>query len=61
MIEILLYAICARYVTFAVSGLNLNGSFKHGHVWEARIFLCIIIACLTHILEQFLINIINII
>jgi uncharacterized membrane protein YwzB len=59
VVEFFLYAIAAVFSTFAVTGLNLNSLFKHGHVWEARIFVTILIICMTHILEQFLYNLIN--
>lgn len=61
MVEIFLYAISALFTTFALTGMNLNGLFKQSHVWEARVFQCILIMCITHILEQFLFNIVNLI
>ena len=60
MVEMFLYAISAMFTTFAVSGMNLNDLFKQGHIWEARVFLGILIICITHIVEQFLFNIVNI-
>lgn len=59
MAEIFLYAICALLSTFAVSGMNLNGLFKQGHVWEARIFLGILIAIMTYLLEQFCMHVVS--
>ena len=50
---ITLYGISAMLSCFAVTGLNLNGLFKKGHIWEARIFTIILILCMTHILAQF--------
>lgn len=60
-LEFFLYAISAVLSTFAVTGLNMNGLFKQGHIWEARIFTIILIICMTHILEQFLYNLVNLI
>lgn len=59
LVRMFLYAVCAIISTFAVSGLNLNSLFKKGHVWEARIFVIILIICMTHILEEFAYTLIN--
>lgn len=59
LVRMFLYAISALVSTFAVSGMNLNGLFKKGHVWEARVFVIILILCMTHILEEFAYTLIN--
>lgn len=59
LVRMFLYAIAALVSTFAVSGMNLNGLFKKGHVWEARVFVIIFILCMTHILEEFAYTLIN--
>lgn len=59
LVRMFLYAIAAVFSTFAVSGMNLNGLFKKNHVWEARIFVVILIICMTHILEEFAYTLIN--
>lgn len=55
----IIYGISLMLSVFAVSGLNLNGIFKSGHIWEAKVFTVILIISITHILAQFAYTIIN--
>lgn len=57
----IIYGICLMVTVFAVAGLNINGIFKPGYVWEARVFTVILIMCITHILAQFVYTLIDLV
>lgn len=60
-VKIFLYAIVLMTSIFAVSGLNINFIFKKNHIWEAKIFIIMLIFSISYLVTNFLYDIINLI
>lgn len=59
MVKLLVYVLSLIFVTFSVSGIDLNRYFKQNHVWEARFFILILIFSLTYLLANFVLDLTN--
>lgn len=59
-IKILVYGIMLLASTFAVTGIKINDIFKTNHIWEARIFTCILIMALTYLSGSLILQIIDV-
>ena len=59
-IKILVYGIMLLCSTFAVSGMKLNGLFKTNHIWEARIFIALLIMSITYLSGTLILQIIDV-
>jgi len=58
-IEFIIYTICLFCSVFAVSGMNINSLFKHNHIFEARMFIILLIMSLTYLSGSLIISVIN--
>ena len=54
--KFVIYVLVVVFVTFAVSGLDLNRFFKQGKVFEANLFILLLIIAIRELVTSFIIN-----